>query len=151
MPPEGPDKGFDSQPGECYFIAMRVLLWLVVAAVLSGCVASGKKIVGDPGPPTHPDEVALYGSLPARYKTVGYVRAHVYLPLLWSDEAKTEAAVASLVKSAAEMGANGVLIRNLHPGAPEGFGRGHRAFRGAAGRYEFGHKATMHGLAIRVY
>jgi hypothetical protein len=121
------------------------------AVVLSGCVASGTKIIGDKGPATSPQEVVIYGSLPPRFKKIAYVRAHVYFPLLWPDEAKTEAAIRSLVENSARLGANGLLIRNLHPAAPETFGLGYRAFRGAAGQYAFGHKATMHGVAIRTY
>jgi hypothetical protein len=123
----------------------------LVAVFLCGCVSSGTKILGDRGPATSPEEVVIYGSLPSRYKKVAYVRAHVYFPLLWPDEAKTEAAIRSLVESSARLGANGLLIRNLHPAAPESFGLGYRAFRGAAGQYAFGHKATMHGVAIRTY
>ncbi len=129
----------------------RLLTVGLVGAVLCGCVASGTKIIGDQGPATAPEQVMIYGSLPPRFKKIAYVRAHVYFPLLWPDEAKTEAAIRSLVESSARLGANGLLIRNLHPAAPESFGLGYRAFRGAAGQYAFGHKATMHGIAIRTY
>lgn len=116
---------------------------------LSGCVTSSRTMVGDPGMPINTSDVAIYGQMPKHGKTVAFVRAHVYWPLFWSDQAKTDAAIEALAVSAAEVGANGLLIRNLHPAAPETFGRGNRAFRGAAGKYEFGHRATVHALAIR--
>lgn len=116
---------------------------------LSGCVTSSRTMVGDPGMPINTSDVAVYGHMPEHGKTVAFVRAHVYWPLFWPDQAKTDAAIESLAASAAEVGANGLLIRNLHPAAPETFGRGNRAFRGAAGKYEFGHRATVHALAIR--
>jgi hypothetical protein len=116
---------------------------------LTGCVTSSRTMVGDPGMPINTSDVAIYGHLPKHSKVVAFVRAHVYWPLFWSDQAKTDAAIEALAVSAAEVGANGLLIRNFHPAAPEPFGRGQRAFRGAAGKYEFGHRATVHALAIR--
>jgi hypothetical protein len=125
------------------FVAILSAFWV------TGCVTSSRTMVGDPGVPIDPTEVAIYGHMPRGSKVVAFVRAHVYWPLFWSDQAKTDAAIEALAVAAAEVGANGLLIRNLHPAAPETFGRGNRAFRGAAGKYEFGHRATVHALAIR--
>ena len=127
-----------------------IALGLILSAfALTGCVTSSRTMVGDPGAAIDPQAVALYGHMPQGSKEVAFVRAHVYWPLFWTDQAKTDAAIEALAVSAAEVGANGILIRNLHPAAPETFGRGNRAFRGAAGKYEFGHRATVHALAIR--
>lgn len=125
------------------FVAILSVFWV------TGCVTSSRTMVGDPGVPIDPLDVAIYGHMPRGSMEVAFVRAHVYWPLFWTDQAKTDAAIEALAFSAAEVGANGLLIRNLHPASPETFGRGNRAFRGAAGKYEFGHRATVHALAIR--
>jgi hypothetical protein len=41
------------------------------------------------------------------------------------------------------------MIRNLHPGAVNAFGYGHRAFRMGTVENNFAHMTTMHALAIR--
>jgi hypothetical protein len=57
-------------------------------------------------------------------------------------------AVDALARGAAGVGANGIMIRNLHPAAVNAFGHGHRAFRTGAVENNYAHMAPMHGVAI---
>ena len=116
-----------------------------------GCVGTKVKMMGTSNPPTDPAQVAVYGSLPPKFREIALIEAHVYFPIFLSDEAKTTMGVEALAEAAAGVGANGVMIRNLHPAAVSAFGYGHRAFRMAAVEGNFAHMATMHGVAIQTH
>ncbi len=113
-----------------------------------GCVSTKVKLMGPPNPPIDPTEVAVYGGLPANFREIALVEAHVYFTAFLSDEAKTSMAVDALARGAAGVGANGIMIRNLHPAAVNAFGHGHRAFRTGAVENNYAHMAPMHGVAI---
>ena len=117
---------------------------------LSGCVTSKIKMLAEPGQAIAPESVALYGSFPPRYRQVAFVEAHIYGSFFMSDEARRRQAVDSLAASAASVGANGVLIRNFHPGSVQPFGSGFRAFRLGPTDNSFSHMTVMHALAIQV-
>ena len=104
--------------------------------------------MGPPNPPIEPTEVAVYGGLPANFREIALVEAHVYFPAFLSDEAKTSMAVDALAQGAAGVGANGIMIRNLHPAAVSALGHGNRAFRTGAVENNYAHMAPMHGVAI---
>ena len=114
-----------------------------------GCVSTKVKMMGSSNPPTDPAQVAVYGSFPSKFREIALIEAHVYFPVLLSAEAKTTMGVEALARAAAGVGANGVMIRNLHPAAVSAFGYGHRAFRMAAVEGNFAHMTTMHGVAIQ--
>ena len=104
--------------------------------------------MGPSAAPTDPAQVAVYGSLPSGFREIALIEAHVYFPVFLSDETKTAMGLEALAKSAAGVGANGIMIRNLHPAAVSAFGHGHRAFRMAAAEGNFAHMTTLHGVAI---
>jgi hypothetical protein len=104
--------------------------------------------MGPPNPPTDPAQVAVYGSLPSGFREIALIEAHVYFPIFLSDEAKITMGLEALAEAAADIGANGIMIRNLHPAAVSAFGHGHRAFRMAAAEGNFAHMTTLHGVAI---
>lgn len=128
--------------------------WLRLFAVLAllggaGCTTTKVKLLGPAEPPTDPSQVALYGKIPRNFRALALVEAHVYLAGLISDQKKTEMAVEALCDAAASVGADGVLIRNLHPAAVNAFGYGNRAFRMGTVENNFAHMTAMHAVAIR--
>lgn len=123
---------------------------LISVPMLAGCVTSKTKMLTEPGRPVAPESVAIYGSLPARYRQVALVEAHIYGSYFMSDDSRRRQAVDSLAKAAAEVGANGLLIRNFHPGSVRPFGSGFRAYRMGTSETSFSHMTTMHALAIEV-
>jgi hypothetical protein len=125
---------------------------LCVAAVVlltsSGCVSTEIKTIATAGAPIAPEQVSLYGTFPPRFRELALVEAHIYLPMFLSDEAKTRMAVDALAEAAASVGADGLMIRNLHPASMSPFGYGHRAFRMGTMENSFSHMTVMHGIAI---
>jgi hypothetical protein len=128
------------------WIRIVFLLGLVAA---TGCTTTKVKLLGPAEPPTDPSQVALYGKIPRNFRALALVEAHVYLAGLMSDRKKTEMAVEALCDAAASVGADGVLIRNLHPAAVNAFGYGNRAFRMGTVENNFAHMTAMHAVAIR--
>lgn len=126
-------------------IRLAVLLCLLAPA---GCTTTKVKLLGPSEPPTDPSQIALYGSMPPRFRAIALVEAHVYFASFLSDERKTQMAVDGLSDAAASVGANGILIRNLHPAAISAFGYGHRAFRMGTTENAFAHMTAMHAVAI---
>jgi hypothetical protein len=127
-----------------------LLVAFLCALPLTGCVTSKIKMLAEPGQAIAPESVALYGSFPRRYRQVAFVEAHIYGSFFMSDQARRRQAVDSLAASAASVGANGLLIRNFHPGSVQPFGSGFRAFRMGTSDNSFSHMTVMHALAIEV-
>lgn len=127
-----------------------LLAALLGVAPLAGCVTSQTKMVSDAGPPVAPESVAIYGSLPSRYRHIAFIEAHIYGSYFMSDESRRRQAVDSLAQAAARVGANAIIIRNFHPGSVRPFGTGFRAYRMGTSEASFSHMSTMHALAIYV-
>ena len=131
----------------------RFALRLAVAfclLCLAGCVTAKVKMLANPSPPTRPDSVAVYSRFPPRYREVAFVEAHIYGSYFMSDSARHRQALHSLVASAASVGADGIMIRNFHPGSVHPFGSGFRAYRMGTLENSFSHMSVMHALAIEV-
>lgn len=128
------------------FVGVAVL-WLLP---LAGCVTSQVKMLAEPGPPVAPESVALYGNFPPRYREVALVEAHIFGFHFMSDESRTRQALDALAEAAGGAGANGILIRNFHPGSVHPFGSGYRAYRMGTTDSSFAHMSVMHALAIQV-
>jgi hypothetical protein len=129
--------------------------WLRLVAVLlllgtAGCTTTKVKTLGPSEPPTDPTQIALYGKMPRNFRTLALVEAHVYGAGFISDQRKTDMAIEALCDAAASVGADGLLIRNMHPAAFNAFGFGSHAFRMGTVENNFAHMTAMHGLAIRV-
>lgn len=127
-----------------------VLLAALAAGLLAttGCVSTSVKMIGQKQPPINPDEVDLYGSFPRRFEKVALVEAQIYFPMLLSQQGITERAVDALAEAAAGVGADGLMIRNLHPASMSAFGYGQRAFRMGTTENSFAHMTSMHAIAI---
>lgn len=126
-----------------------VLCAAVSVLLLSvGCVSTNVRMIAPAEAPIAPEQVALYGSFPPRFREIALVEAHIYGPMFLSDQAKREKAVDALAEAAAGVGADGLMIRNLHPAAVNAFGYGHRAFRMGTTENSFAHMTTMHAIAI---
>jgi hypothetical protein len=134
---------------------MFFLHWVRLAAVLTllasaGCATTKVKPLGPVEPAIDPSQVAIYGKMPRHFRALALVEAHVYGAGFISDQKKTDIAVEALCDAAAKVGADGVLIRNMHPGAVNAFGYGQRAFRMGTVENNFAHMTAMHAVAMRV-
>lgn len=126
------------------------LLGAVAAGLLgaTGCVSTRVKMISPKQSPINPDKVDLYGSFPPRFEELALVEAQIYFPMFLSQQAITEMAVNALAEAAAGVGADGLMIRNLHPASMNAFGYGHRAFRMGTTENSFAHMTSMHAIAI---
>ena len=125
------------------------LSFVLALLAAAGCTTTKVKSLGPVEPPTDPAQIALYGKMPRNFRALALVEAHVYFAGFVSDERKTQMAVEALANAAASVGANGIMIRNLHPAAINAFGYGHRAFRMGTVENNFAHMTAMHAVAIR--
>ena len=123
---------------------VRAILFLGLLGS-AGCTTTKVKLLGPADPPTDPSQIALYGSMPPRFRPIALVEAHVYLSNFVSDDRKTQMAVDALCDAAASVGADGIMIRNMHPGAVNAFGYG----RMGTVENNFAHMTAMHAVAIR--
>jgi len=130
-----------------FALRLAALLCILLSA---GCVTAEVKMLADPSPPIPPESVAIYGKFPRQYREVAFVEAHIYGSFFMSDSARQRQAVNSLAASAASVGANGIMIRNFHPGSVHPFGSGFRAYRMGTSENSFSHMSVMHALAIEV-
>lgn len=117
---------------------------------LPGCVSAKTSLISDAGRPIAPESVAVYGSFPPRYREIALLEAQIYGFHFMSDDSRRRQALDSLAQAAAKVGANGILIRNFHPGSVHPFGTGFRAYRMGTTDSSFAHMTTMHALAIEV-
>lgn len=127
-------------------------LWILCAVcclMAAGCTTTKVKLLGQADPPTDPTQIALYGSIPRKFRAIALVEAHVYLAGLMSDQRKSQMAISALCDAAASVGADGIMIRNMHPGSVNAFGYGHHAFRMGTVENNFAHMTAMHAVAIK--
>lgn len=116
-------------------------------AVLAGCtiVDSSSIPVGQRLPPISPSQVQIYNSPPSHYDEIAIVSAKAGHDFK-SDQSVMASAVQRLKAEAAAMGANGVLLQNIHtrsePTLTTGFG--------TATAYGAGGYATASGTTIGV-
>ncbi len=122
---------------------------LVALLGITSCTTTKVKLIGTPDPPTDPSQVALYGNIPRNFRPIALVEAHVYLAGLISDQKKSLMAIDALCDAAASVGADGIMIRNMHPGSVNAFGYGHHAFRMGTVENNFAHMTAMHAVAIK--
>jgi len=90
--------------------------WAIIAPILvffvmSCATGSGSILItGTPRTPIAIEEVTLYTSPPSNYEVIGIVNASSDAG--WSQQGSLDYAVEHLKKEAANVGANGVLIKN---------------------------------------
>ena len=126
-------------PGKIQLIA-TVLLPLLAACTI---VDSSSIPVGQRLPPVSPSQVQIYNSPPARYDEIAIVSAKAGHDFK-SDQSVMTSAIETLKQEAASMGANGILLQNVHtrsePTVTTGFG--------TATVYGAGGVATASGTTI---
>jgi len=84
------------------------------ATFLPGCATGSAIITGQKRPAIHPDAVRLYSSPPAKkYEEIGLVSANSYWSWAWNEQAKMDTATREIRLKAAELGANGIILKGL--------------------------------------
>ena len=131
---------------------MRVFKIITVFSlftILFGCVSTQSSIIisGNLRPETSPDRVRIYIDPPARYETIGIVNATSEIGIeRQAMQAAQDRTINELIKRAAKMGANGIILSNTKNESGETIGFYSNGFF-YAGSSE---KITAQGRAIYV-
>jgi hypothetical protein len=84
------------------------VLLLAIAAALAGC--SQNIWVSGPHPLTTPEQIRIYTQRPSHYERLGTITHLGELDPQWEQRPDAAAVFADLLKEAAAMGANGLLL-----------------------------------------
>ena len=110
----------------------RVLLAALAASVLALYVSASTIMVGEPRPPTNPNNVKVYMEAPRRFDRIAIIRKGSGGAWAFSDQNQVDQAIAKIRVEAAKVGANGILLQVIenHSGGGIGIGIGGFGFPG---------------------
>lgn len=91
---------------------MKSLFSLALVLVISGC-ASSHVLVGQARDPIDPEQVRLYLDAPPNYETVALLESSNRGALNFTDQQKTNTVISRMKEEAAELGANGILLKGM--------------------------------------
>ena len=81
---------------------------ILLVFVLTACASGSSIVTGDKRQPLDPGQVKLYLDPPAKYESIGIVKASSDSG--WTEQGSQDYAIEELKKQAAKLGANGVLL-----------------------------------------
>lgn len=91
---------------------MKALLLLAVLFALSACADSSALITGKTYPATLPENVRVYLTAPPKFEEIGLVTASSKNRGGFTRQGKQNEAVRQLKIKAAEIGANGIILKS---------------------------------------
>lgn len=112
--------------------------------LLSGCASTSKVMIGHARPPIAPEQVQIYVQPPARYQEIALLETHSG-GFTYGEQHKMDEVLGNLKKTAAALGANGVLLEsqgNAYNGSSVGVGVG--------GTNYGGHTSTGVGVGFNI-
>ena len=84
------------------------IIFILLVFVLTACASGSSIVTGDKRQPLDPGQVKLYLDPPAKYESIGIVKASSDSG--WTEQGSQDYAIEELKKQAAKLGANGVLL-----------------------------------------
>ena len=90
----------------------KLTLTGALLALLAACTSSSHVLVGTARPAIAPDQVRVYYEPPAKYEQIATLDASSG-SMSFSDQGKTDQAIARLKAEAAKVGANGILLQGV--------------------------------------
>jgi hypothetical protein len=97
-----------------------------LALLLAGCASTSKVLIGHARPAITPDQVRLYTQPPPRYQEIALLETQSG-GFTYGEQHKMDEVLGNLKKTAASLGANGVLLQeqgNVYSGSGVGVGVG---------------------------
>jgi hypothetical protein len=91
---------------------LKLTLAGTAAALLVACTSSSHVLVGTARPAITPDQVKVYFEPPPKYEQIATLDASSS-SMSFSDQSKTDDAIAKLKAEAAKVGANGILLQGV--------------------------------------
>jgi hypothetical protein len=112
---------------------LKLALAGAAAAVLVACTSSSHVLVGNARPATTPEQVKIYFEPPPKYEQIATLDASSG-SMSFSDQSKTDEAIAKLKAEAAKVGANGILLQGVekHQTGSIGLGVGGGSYGGGS-------------------
>ena len=112
---------------------LKVTLAGAFAALLAACTSSSHVLVGTARAPISPDQVKIYYEPPPKYEQIATLDASSG-SMSFSDQSKTDEAIAKLKAEAAKVGANGILLQGVekHQTGSIGVGVGGGSYGGGS-------------------
>jgi hypothetical protein len=112
---------------------LKLTLAGAVVSLLAACTSSSHVLVGTARPAITPDKVKIYYEPPPRYEQIATLDASSS-SMSFSDQSKTDQAIAHLKAEAAKLGANGILLQGIdkHQSGSIGIGVGGASYGGGS-------------------
>lgn len=101
----------------------RAIVVFATLAVLAACSGPSHIMLGKSRPPTDPASVKVYAQPPAHFEEIAIVEASGSAFTIGSQR-RTDALIERLKEEAAQVGANGLLLREIGSEAPGSLGVG---------------------------
>ena len=92
-------------------------------------------MVGDPRPPTNPNNVQVYMETPRHFDRIAIIRKGSSGSWAFSDQSQVDEAIAKIRIEAAKVGANGILLQVIETNSGGGVGIGIGGFGLGGGRH----------------
>ena len=112
----------------------RLLLVTLALSVLASYVSASTVMVGDPRPPTDPNNVKVYMETPRHFDRIAIIRKGSGGSWAFSDQSQVDEAIAKIRIEAAKVGANGILLQVIETDSRGGVGIGIGGFGLGGGR-----------------
>jgi hypothetical protein len=113
---------------------MRTIIAVLMLALLAACASTSQVMVGQARPPISPDQVRIYNQPPPHYQEVALLETQSG-GFTYGEQNKMDEVLANLRKSAAALGANGVVLEghgNAYSGGNVGVGVGRSSYGGSS-------------------
>lgn len=113
---------------------MRTIIAGLMLALLAACASTSQVMVGQARPPISPDQVRIYNQPPPHYQEVALLETQSG-GFTYGEQNKMDEVLANLRKSAAALGANGVVLEghgNAYSGGNVGVGVGRSSYGGSS-------------------
>ena len=105
---------------------------LLTALTLAACAGPSRVLIGTPRPPIDPSQVQVYSQTPQNAEEIAIVEAAGSAFTIGS-QARTDALIEKLKAEAAQVGANGIVLREMGDAGGASVGAGTGTTIGAGG------------------
>lgn len=93
---------------------IRIMALFLLAFIVAGCATGSAVVTGRKRAPISPDSVRLYSSPPQQpYEEIGIISSNSYWSWAWNEQAKMDTATREIRAKAANLGANGIIIKSV--------------------------------------
>ena len=132
----------------------RFAVFVLSVFLLAACATTSHVITGTARTPIDPSQVKVYSTTPPNYEEIAVIDATSRLSGSFGDQKKMDTVIERLMKEAASLGANGVVLQSTGSeyggGVGTGVGVGGGGISIGTGIFTASDNKTGRGLAIYV-